>query len=97
MTLPQLLTVEDVAAWLRLSPRAVQRLAQSGELPAVRIDGRRYRFPAADLARWLEGRASKDAVPPALRARPPAPPPRTNRGGLAPVDWSVRLPKGSAP
>jgi excisionase family DNA binding protein len=46
---PTTLTVEEVAARLRVCPRTVQNLAKRGEIPAVRL-GKLYRFDAAKIA-----------------------------------------------
>ncbi len=46
-----LLTVEQVAAYLNVSPRTVRRL----RLPIVRV-GRLVRYPLADVVRWVEAR-----------------------------------------
>jgi excisionase family DNA binding protein len=51
----RLLTLPEVAAFLRLSPRSVRRLVGSRRLPCVRI-GRVLRFHPADLFRFVEAR-----------------------------------------
>jgi excisionase family DNA binding protein len=48
----RLLTVDEVAAVLVVSPTTVKRLTRSGELPCVRI-GRLARYRRADLDRWV--------------------------------------------
>lgn len=53
--LQPLLTVGEVAALLRLSNKTVQRLVASRRLPCVRI-GRRVRFTAADVLRFVAAR-----------------------------------------
>lgn len=50
---PDLLQVPDVSHLLGISPRTVYRLAESGELPRVKI-GRRWYFPRARLAALLD-------------------------------------------
>lgn len=46
----QLLTVNDVAALLRVSPRTVRRWIETGKLRATRLPGRgAYRIQPADL------------------------------------------------
>ncbi len=50
----ELLTVKDVSARLRISPRQVWKLLASGRIPApVRIS-RSVRWREADIARWIE-------------------------------------------
>lgn len=51
----QLLTLPEVAAYLRVHPKTVRRwIAQDG-LPCVRI-GNRVRFDATDILRWVSAR-----------------------------------------
>ncbi|WP_372594415.1 helix-turn-helix domain-containing protein [Actinotalea sp.] len=49
---PRYLTVAEVAETMRVSKMTVYRLAQSGELPAVRV-GRSYRVPIEALEAYL--------------------------------------------
>ncbi len=48
-----IMTVEDVAVYLRFSSAKVYRMAREGRLPAVRI-GREWRFRRDLLDAWLE-------------------------------------------
>ncbi len=50
-----LLTLGDVAEYLRVSPRTVRRLVSRHRLPCVRL-GRVLRFSPADLLRFVEAR-----------------------------------------
>jgi excisionase family DNA binding protein len=54
--LPELLTAEEVAAWLKTTVKAVYARAERGTLPgALRPPpGRRLYFVRAELLRWLE-------------------------------------------
>jgi excisionase family DNA binding protein len=58
MTLGQVTTATDflktdeVLGYLRVTPRTIYRLIQTGDLPAVRI-GRQWRFRRTDLDAWL--------------------------------------------
>ena len=56
MTEPEYLTVEEIAARLRLSRMTVYRLIRSGELPASMF-GRSMRVKAVDLAAYIEASA----------------------------------------
>jgi excisionase family DNA binding protein len=58
----QLYTVEEVARFLRVSPRAVQVWIRGGSLPAVRY-GRLLRIREADLANF--GEVLEKHTPPA--------------------------------
>jgi excisionase family DNA binding protein len=50
----QLLTTDQVAAYLNASPQTVRRLMRRG-LPSVRF-GRLVRFREQDVVRWVEAR-----------------------------------------
>ena len=54
MGLMELLTVQEVAAYLKTTRQQVRKMIQSGELYAVQV-GREYRVPLDALADWLEG------------------------------------------
>jgi excisionase family DNA binding protein len=65
----QLLTVAEVAEWLRVEPRYVYRLASSGELIRVYI-GRYVRIPAISVEAYIDAH-TVEAVKPAPRRRRP--------------------------
>jgi len=46
--MPEILTTEQAATYLQLSPDAVKRLARLGRLPGAKV-GRGWRFRKADL------------------------------------------------
>ena len=50
----EVMTVTEVAEYLRVNPQTVYRKAKAGELPAVRI-GRAIRFRRSELEAWLKG------------------------------------------
>jgi excisionase family DNA binding protein len=50
--LEPLLSDVEVGDFLGLHPKTVQRMARSGQIPAVRI-GRYWRFRASELNAWL--------------------------------------------
>lgn len=50
---PRLLTLAEVAGLLRVSVRTVQRLAESGRLPVIRISRKMTRFEASDVEALL--------------------------------------------
>jgi excisionase family DNA binding protein len=54
----EFMTVEEVAQYLRLNMQTVSRMAQRGELPAVKV-GRHYRFRKDILDRYLDEQAAK--------------------------------------
>ncbi len=49
----KLLTVPEVAAYLRLNRFTVYRMVARGELPAMRVSDQ-WRFKERDLEAWLE-------------------------------------------
>jgi len=50
------LTLEEVANWLQVSPRTLRQWAEAGEVPACRI-GKLWRFRRKDIEEWLRGQA----------------------------------------
>jgi excisionase family DNA binding protein len=48
----QMMTVEQLAELLQVSPRTIYRLLRGGDLPALRI-GHNWRFDRRDISRWL--------------------------------------------
>ena len=54
-TCQRLLTAEEAARWLNISPRTLWGLTASGDLPHLRI-GRLVRYDVADLKAWIQAR-----------------------------------------
>lgn len=52
---PPLLTVDDAAAYAKVSTKTVRRWIDAGDLPALRL-GKLLRIRPEDLARFLERR-----------------------------------------
>jgi excisionase family DNA binding protein len=77
----QLLTVAEVADWLRVEPRYVYRLASSGELLRVYI-GRYVRIPAISVEAYIDAHTVEPVKP---VARPRRPGPRGRRRHLKAV------------
>ena len=48
-------TLRDVAAYLQLHPKSVQRLMRTQGFPCVRV-GTRLRFDPSDVALWVSAR-----------------------------------------
>ena len=69
-TTSQLLTVAEVAEWLRVEPRYIYRLASSGELIRVYI-GRYVRIPVISVEAYIDAH-TVEAVKP-VRSRRPGP------------------------
>jgi excisionase family DNA binding protein len=51
--LPEMLTATEVAEWLRMSEATVRRLADSGDIPCVRV-GKQFSFPRPLLEEWVQ-------------------------------------------
>lgn len=51
----QVMTVDDLAAYLRIPRSSVYKLAQRGQVPCQKV-GRHWRFSRRAVERWLDGR-----------------------------------------
>ena len=51
----KLLTVREVAQWLRVHEKTVYEWAEKRKLPTIRL-GKRLRFEVDDITRWLASR-----------------------------------------
>lgn len=49
----QIMTVKDVASYLKLNERTVYRMATSAKIPAFKV-GISWRFKREDLEKWIE-------------------------------------------
>lgn len=59
--LDEILTIDEVAAFLKAGKRTVYRLAASGEFPAFKLGGT-WRFRRSDLDKWIASRIGKSAM-----------------------------------
>ncbi|TDJ75146.1 DNA-binding protein [Pseudomonas putida] len=57
----EILTIDEVAAFLKAGKRTVYRLAASGKLPAFKLGGT-WRFRRSDLDKWIANRIGKMTV-----------------------------------
>jgi PTS system nitrogen regulatory IIA component len=64
-----ILTLEEVAKYLRVSERTVYDWAQKGEIPAGKI-GTVWRFKKADIEKWVNDRLSVNKLTPQLNSVP---------------------------
>jgi excisionase family DNA binding protein len=53
-TLPDVMTFEEVMAYLRIPRSSLYKLVQEGKIPAQKV-GRHWRFRRRAIDRWLEG------------------------------------------
>ncbi|MGG5890041.1 substrate-binding domain-containing protein [Falsiroseomonas sp. HC035] len=82
--MPDVLTLREAAAYLRLSERSLYDLARAQRLPCVQLGGK-WLFPRAKLEHWLAAQAEG----PAGEHRPDPPP--ILAGSHDPLlDWAVR-------
>ncbi len=49
----QILTLKEVAAYLKLAEKTAYRLASEGKLPGFKVGGS-WRFKKYDLEKWIE-------------------------------------------
>ena len=60
-SLPDLLTVREVAELLRVSPLTIKRWGKKGKLPAIRINSRGDRRYRKEQVMWLLGIGEKQS------------------------------------
>ena len=53
----EILTLDEVASYLRAGKRTVYRLAQKGEIPAFKVGGT-WRFLQPDIENWIRQQSS---------------------------------------
>ncbi|MEZ9570806.1 helix-turn-helix domain-containing protein [Vibrio splendidus] len=54
----QILTLKEVAAYLKLAEKTAYRLVSEGKLPGFKVGGS-WRFKREDLEAWIEENKSK--------------------------------------
>lgn len=55
----EILTLDEVAAYLKAGKRTVYRLAQQGDIPAFKLGGT-WRFRRTELDRWIAASIEKN-------------------------------------
>lgn len=68
-----LLTARDVQDMLQVDRTTIYRMAESGQLPAMRV-GKQWRFARADLERWLRAQTGAPTAGPVMPSTPHADP-----------------------
>jgi PTS system nitrogen regulatory IIA component len=58
----EIMTIEEVAEYLRVSERTVYDWAQKGDLPGGKL-GTTWRFKREDVEHWVDSRLSKNSAP----------------------------------
>lgn len=64
----EIMTIEEVAAYLRVSERTVYDWAQKGQLPGGKL-GTTWRFKRSDIEGWVNRRIGNSALPPVPAAQ----------------------------
>lgn len=54
----EILTLEEVAAFLKAGKRTVYRFAQNGEIPAFKLGGT-WRFRRSELETWIDASSNQ--------------------------------------
>ena len=54
----EILTLDEVAAFLKAGKRTVYRFAQNGEIPAFKLGGT-WRFRRSELESWIEANSNQ--------------------------------------
>ncbi|EIF5159841.1 helix-turn-helix domain-containing protein [Vibrio cholerae] len=54
----QILTLKEVAVYLKLAEKTAYRLASEGKLPGFKVGGS-WRFQLADIQAWIEEQKAK--------------------------------------
>lgn len=59
-TPPEILTIDEVAAYLRLTPQTIYKWAQEKRIPAVKL-GKEWRFRRSVIDRWFDEQLLNDS------------------------------------
>ena len=59
----EILTLEEVAVYLKAGKRTVYRLAQKGEIPAFKLGGT-WRFRRSELDQWIAASINENETKP---------------------------------
>lgn len=62
-SIPELMTIQQVAEYIQLHPLTVRRLAGDGNIPAFKI-GRQWRIRKDLLDQWMETQARQNLANP---------------------------------
>jgi excisionase family DNA binding protein len=54
----EILTLDEVAAYLKAGKRTVYRFAQNGDIPAFKLGGT-WRFRRSELERWIDANSNQ--------------------------------------
>lgn len=65
----EILTIEEVAAYLKAGRRTVYRLAANGQIPAFKLGGT-WRFRLTELDQWIAARIDTQGKPSVDEGKP---------------------------
>jgi excisionase family DNA binding protein len=66
----EIMTAQELALYLRLAEATIYKLAQAGEIPAVKV-GRAWRFKKELIDEWFRRQATQPAEPEIVSASEP--------------------------
>ena len=61
MNIPEIMNIKEVSGYLKIPISTVYKLAQSGEIPAVKV-GKHWRFMKKDLDQLFEKKPENDLI-----------------------------------
>lgn len=56
----QIMTVKEVAEYLKLNDRTVYRMATSGDIPAFKV-GASWRFKQTEIEKWIKEQSNNNS------------------------------------
>ena len=56
----QVLTVKEVAEYLKVNDRTVYRMATAGKIPAFKV-GSSWRFKQTEIEKWIEKQSNENS------------------------------------
>jgi len=58
----EMLTIDDLAAYLKLKPQTIYKWAQAGKLPGAKF-GKEWRFRRSSIERWIDSYIPSEIAP----------------------------------
>lgn len=58
--MPEIMTLQQVAEYLKFSKDKVYQMANAGKIPAIKI-GKQWRFDKNDLEKWIDRHKNKES------------------------------------
>jgi excisionase family DNA binding protein len=85
----EMLTIDDLAAYLKLKPQTIYKWAQAGKLPGAKF-GKEWRFRRSSIERWIDSYIPSETEP---RSRKSVETIRKRRTGPASAAKIVKKPR----